>query len=341
MTVSGALAGLAGAGEITGTSGFLSPGVFVSIGFDSIAIALLARANPFAIIPAAILWGSMLAGAPLMQQEIGHLDRRRPHRAGARAAVRRRRRDRAHDLPDQDAGGRRARRAAAEHRLGSDRMTASAVPTPCSGVPRFGRLQTIGMLFGLLGVVLVGLRRAQPRTRRTRLHVRSRRPNPAELSFDPRTARASRSGIFFVLTAVVCLPRAALRALRTACVLVSTLLFAPLVVILSLALVGSRRHERHPAARRVVAARHADRARRDGRACGASDPGVVNIGIEGMMLAAAGVGFTTYVVLGDAQGTGWLWICDRRSRCSPAGSSPRCTRWSRSRSGSTRSSRAS
>ncbi len=64
-------AGLAGAGEITGTSGFLSPGAFVSIGFDSIAIALLARANPFAIVPAAILWGSMLAGAPLMQQESG------------------------------------------------------------------------------------------------------------------------------------------------------------------------------------------------------------------------------------------------------------------------------
>ena len=71
MTMSGALAGLAGAGEITGTSGFLSPGVFVSIGFDSIAIALLARANPFAIVPAAILWGSLLAGAPLMQQESG------------------------------------------------------------------------------------------------------------------------------------------------------------------------------------------------------------------------------------------------------------------------------
>jgi ABC-type uncharacterized transport system permease subunit len=71
MTMSGAFAGLAGAGEISGTSGFLSPGVFVAVGFDSIAIALLARANPFAIIPAAILWGSMLAGAPLMQQETG------------------------------------------------------------------------------------------------------------------------------------------------------------------------------------------------------------------------------------------------------------------------------
>jgi simple sugar transport system permease protein len=71
MTMAGSFAGLAGGGEISGTSGFLSPGVFVAVGFDSIAIALLARANPFAIIPAAILWGSMLAGAPLMQQETG------------------------------------------------------------------------------------------------------------------------------------------------------------------------------------------------------------------------------------------------------------------------------
>ncbi len=71
MAVSGAFAGLAGAGEISGTAGFLSPGVFVSIGFDSIAIALLARANPLAIVPAAILWGSMLSGAGLMQQEVG------------------------------------------------------------------------------------------------------------------------------------------------------------------------------------------------------------------------------------------------------------------------------
>ena len=45
--------------------------MFLAVGFDSIAIALLARANPFAVVPAAILWGSMLAGAPLMQQETG------------------------------------------------------------------------------------------------------------------------------------------------------------------------------------------------------------------------------------------------------------------------------
>jgi simple sugar transport system permease protein len=45
--------------------------VFVGIGFDAIAIALLARANPFGIILTSLLWGSMLSGAGLMQQETG------------------------------------------------------------------------------------------------------------------------------------------------------------------------------------------------------------------------------------------------------------------------------
>jgi simple sugar transport system permease protein len=71
MALSGAFAGVAAGGEITGTSGFLSPGVFVGIGFDAIAIALLARAHPFAIILTSLLWGSMLSGAGLMQQESG------------------------------------------------------------------------------------------------------------------------------------------------------------------------------------------------------------------------------------------------------------------------------
>jgi general nucleoside transport system permease protein len=71
LACSGALAGLAGAGEISGAQGFLTPGSFAGIGFDSIGIALLARANPFAVIPAALLWGSLLAGAPRMQLESG------------------------------------------------------------------------------------------------------------------------------------------------------------------------------------------------------------------------------------------------------------------------------
>jgi len=69
MALSGAFAGLAAASEVSGTNQFFQPGTFAFIGFDGIAIALLARANPIGILPAALLWGSLLAGAPLMQQE--------------------------------------------------------------------------------------------------------------------------------------------------------------------------------------------------------------------------------------------------------------------------------
>lgn len=68
LAAAGALAGIGGAGEVSGgPNGYLTPGLLRNIGFDSIAIALLARANPFAIIPAALLWGGLLSGAPLMQ----------------------------------------------------------------------------------------------------------------------------------------------------------------------------------------------------------------------------------------------------------------------------------
>lgn len=71
MALSGAFAGIAAASEVSGTNGFFQPGTFAFIGFDGIAIALLARANPIAIIPASLLWGALLAGAPLMQLEAG------------------------------------------------------------------------------------------------------------------------------------------------------------------------------------------------------------------------------------------------------------------------------
>ena len=71
MLLAGGFAGIAAASEVAGTNQFFQPGTFAFIGFDGIAIALLARANPIAIIPAALLWGALLSGAPLMQQEAG------------------------------------------------------------------------------------------------------------------------------------------------------------------------------------------------------------------------------------------------------------------------------
>jgi simple sugar transport system permease protein len=67
MTLSGLLAGLAGAVQMLGVIGFYAPGITASVGFDSIAVALLGRSNPIGILFAALLFGAFRAGAPLMQ----------------------------------------------------------------------------------------------------------------------------------------------------------------------------------------------------------------------------------------------------------------------------------
>jgi len=69
MTISGLLAGLAGAIQMLGVIGFYAPGITASVGFDSIAVALLGRSDPIGILFAALLFGAFRAGAPLMQIE--------------------------------------------------------------------------------------------------------------------------------------------------------------------------------------------------------------------------------------------------------------------------------
>lgn len=71
MVLSGTLAGLAGTSEVLGTNRNL-PAAFISgYGFDSIAIALLAKSHPFGILPAAFLWAALRNGAGLMQVRAG------------------------------------------------------------------------------------------------------------------------------------------------------------------------------------------------------------------------------------------------------------------------------
>jgi simple sugar transport system permease protein len=183
-------------------------------------------------------------------------------------------------------------------------MTATAAPARRS-LPAFGRLQTIGVLFGLLGVMLVAYLapNLEPADKRFTFEAP---PDPRALTFDPR-ALVVAIGIFFVITAVVTFlgPRAERWA--RACLIVSAFLLAPLIVILSLAWSDSTSTNvvqlaveslrlGTPIALGAMAGLWCERS------------GVVNIAIEGMMLAGAGVGFTVFVVLGDAQGTGWLWF---------------------------------
>jgi len=67
MALSGALAGLAGAIEVTALNYRHELGFSMGYGFDAIAIALLGKTNPFGVILAAILFGAMRNGATRMQ----------------------------------------------------------------------------------------------------------------------------------------------------------------------------------------------------------------------------------------------------------------------------------
>jgi general nucleoside transport system permease protein len=67
MALSGALAGLAGAGQVLGVNGQLNAAYSTTVGFDGIAVALLGRSSPIGIVAASLLFGGMRAGAGLMQ----------------------------------------------------------------------------------------------------------------------------------------------------------------------------------------------------------------------------------------------------------------------------------
>jgi general nucleoside transport system permease protein len=71
MVTAGALAGLAGAIETLGFNHKFAPEFGGAVGFDGITVALLGQTNPFGVILAAFLLGSMDAGAAKMQFESG------------------------------------------------------------------------------------------------------------------------------------------------------------------------------------------------------------------------------------------------------------------------------
>jgi len=71
MSLSGALAGMAGANEIMGVNYRLMPAFSSGYGFDSIALALLGKNHPFGVILSALLFGFLRNGARQMQLRAG------------------------------------------------------------------------------------------------------------------------------------------------------------------------------------------------------------------------------------------------------------------------------
>jgi len=71
MMLSGALAGLAGTGQVLGVLDRASPRFSAGIGFDGIAVALLGKSNPWGVVAAALLFGGLRAGGQEMQVSTG------------------------------------------------------------------------------------------------------------------------------------------------------------------------------------------------------------------------------------------------------------------------------
>lgn len=69
MVTAGILAGVGGAAQLLGADHSLRATTAGTIGFDAITVALLGRNRPAGIVGAALLFGALRAGSPLMQTE--------------------------------------------------------------------------------------------------------------------------------------------------------------------------------------------------------------------------------------------------------------------------------
>ena len=68
---SGAIAGVAGAVEVSGVTYALYENISPGYGYTAIAVALLARLHPLAVVPVGLLFGGLEAGASAMQRDAG------------------------------------------------------------------------------------------------------------------------------------------------------------------------------------------------------------------------------------------------------------------------------
>jgi len=70
LILSGGLAGLAGAVEVTGVTHRMVEGFAIGYGFSGIVVALFGRLHPLGAIPSSILFGALLVGADKMQRTV-------------------------------------------------------------------------------------------------------------------------------------------------------------------------------------------------------------------------------------------------------------------------------
>lgn len=187
-------------------------------------------------------------------------------------------------------------------------MTAVDATAAASGVRArrsLGRAEIMGVVSAVTGFALI-LAVAPTLTDEERSFAFELPPDPASVSFDPGVLISVLGAIYVLVGAVSVwgsrIPRVTRVAQAVGVALVpvaiitvalgrSDLASTNVVNLLSTSLILST-----PIALGAMTGLWSERV------------GVINIGIEGMMLAAAGVGFTAYAVLGDAQDSWALWV---------------------------------
>lgn len=180
---------------------------------------------------------------------------------------------------------------------------------------RVGRRQIIGGIMFALGVVLVALV-APNITSETKAFAFEPPPDPLQLEFNPRVVVAL-IGIVYVVAGLLSLLPERHDRISAIAQIAAAALTIPLVLTLGLALSdASATNVTNLLDESLVLATPIALGAMTGLWCERS--GIINIGIEGMMLGSAGVGYMTYAVLGNATSTPWLWFSILIALCTGA-----------------------
>lgn len=184
-------------------------------------------------------------------------------------------------------------------------------PAPASAAARLPsrfrleRVQVIGALFGLLGLVLV-LLLAPNLSGARKTFAFEPPPDPLSWSFSPPLV-VRLIGLEWILAAVASLVPGVPRRLAGAARLLAAALLVLLALVVGLALSrAASTNVINLLVESLVLSTPIALGAMTGLWC--ERAGIVNIGIEGMMLSGACVGFMSYALLGQASSPGWLWV---------------------------------
>jgi simple sugar transport system permease protein len=131
-------------------------------------------------------------------------------------------------------------------------------------------------------------------------------PDPLSWTFSPPTM-ATVIGIFYVLVGIAAFVRVIPSKWLVRLQMVAAALLIPLILGIAMALSdASQTNVTNLFDESLLLSTPIALGAMTGLWCERS--GIINIGIEGMMLTSAGVGFMFFALLGDASSTFWLWV---------------------------------